>query len=151
MMRWNTTLIVVSLLCFLFLMPHPNFFCNQGCKYQTNHMNCTSCVYVCMHTCIFCDDTDHTRTSCWWTRLHPGRLRSSAWEPPVRIHSSAGQCDGSHDGWWTSGTDSILLERQKTFMPWLNSIYSLSLARLEKGPPTSGGRQRPLMAINLLL
>lgn len=64
-----------------------------------------------VNTCISCDDIDHTKTSCWLTRLHPGPLRSSEWERPVRIHSSAGQCDGSHDGWWTSGTDSFLMER----------------------------------------
>lgn len=64
-----------------------------------------------VNTCISYDDTDHTKTSCWLTRLRPGPLRSSEWERPVRIHSSAGQCDGSHDGWWTSGTDSFLMER----------------------------------------
>ena len=67
-------------------------------------------VYI-VNTCISCDDTDLTKTSCWLTRPHPGPLRSSAWEPPVRIHSSAGQYDGSHDGWWTLGMDSFLMKR----------------------------------------
>lgn len=53
----------------------------------------------CVNTCISCHDIDHTKTSCWLTHLHPEPLRSSGWEQPGYIHSSAGQCDGSHDGW----------------------------------------------------
>lgn len=67
-----------------------------------------STVNACVHTCIFSDDTNHTRTSCWWRHQRPGPRRSSAWEPPGCIHSSASRCDGSRDGWWTSSTGSCL-------------------------------------------